>query len=79
LACWLRKTGSRQRPPQAALQASSAQRQVPDDRRNDLAGRGGGIDAAGPATRDGVPVNLFDGQSILRGSWVVPDGAARAM
>jgi hypothetical protein len=50
------------------VQASPAQRQVPDDRRNDLAGRGGGADAAGAATRDGLPVNLFDGQAIAQGS-----------
>jgi hypothetical protein len=61
------------------VQASPAQRQVPDDRRNDLAGRGGGVDAAGAATWDGLPVNLFDGQAIAKGRWVLLDGAVRAI
>lgn len=56
------------------MQASPTQRQVPDDRRNDLAGRGGGVDAAGAATWGGLPANLFDGQSIPRDGWMMADG-----
>jgi hypothetical protein len=57
------------------VQASPAQRQVPDDRRNDLDGRGGGVDTAGAATWDGLPVNLFDDQSTSQGGWVTADEA----
>jgi hypothetical protein len=37
------------RQPQAALQASRLSTRFPDDRRNDLAGRGDGIDAVSGA------------------------------
>ncbi len=52
----------------------------PGDHGDDLAGDGRSADAAGPSkTYHWLPMDVFDGQPIPQGSWMVPNEAGCAV